>query len=246
MANVLILGGTADARALAAALAGRHAVVTSLAGRTRAPDTLAGSVRVGGFGGADGLAAYLREARIDVLVDATHPFAQRISANARAACDATDTPRLMLVRPAWTLSADARVVRAATLTDAAAALPGLARRAFLTVGRDSLDAFAGVEGVWFLVRMLDAPSAPLALADYAVVTGRPPFPEEAERALMREHAVDTLVAKNAGGAATEGKILAAAHLGLSILLIDRPPREPGDIVETVGQAEDWIKRTLSA
>lgn len=246
MASLLILGGTAEARALAAALVPGHTVVTSLAGRTGKPEAIAGSVRTGGFGGADGLTAYLRGTRPDALIDATHPFARRISANARAACDATGTPRLILTRPAWTLPARARAVRAATLADAAATLPGLARRAFLTVGRDSLDAFAAVQGVWFLVRMLDAPTAPLALADYAVMTGRPPFTEEAERALFIEHAIDTLVAKDAGGGATEGKILAAAGLGVTIVLIERPAREPGDTVETVAEAEDWIRQTLSA
>lgn len=244
--KVLILGGTAEARALATRLAADHEVITSLAGRTRAPHSLAGSVRTGGFGGAEGLATYLVQENIDVLVDATHPFAARIAANARQAADSAGVPRLVLDRPAWALPDDAAVTVVPSLDAAAAVVSGLSKRAFLTVGRDSLASFSEVTGVWFLVRLIEAPDGPLALKDYAVTTGRPPFDEDAERALIRDNAIDCVIAKNAGGAATAAKITAAVAEGLPIILIDRPPSEPGDTVTTAADAEDWIRRTLSA
>ena len=246
MAKILILGGTTEARELAESLTSDHDVITSLAGRTRTPDQGYGTLRVGGFGGAEGLAAYLAAEEVEAVVDATHPFSVRISANARAACDKAGVPRLMLIRPAWSLPESANVTTFPSPDAVAAALPDLAKRAFLTVGRDSLSAYSDVSGVWFLVRVLETPDGPLPLRDYGVVTDRPPFVEEDERALIREHAIDCLVAKNAGGTATQAKITAALAEGIRIVLIDRPPVEPGDAVAAVSDGEVWIRRTFSA
>lgn len=238
MAKILLLGGTTEARALAARLAPDHNVVTSFAGRTAVPKNIAGTVRVGGFGGSRGLADYLKAEGIDLLIDATHPFAARISANARAACDASETPRLILRRPPWN-PVGADIQRAATVEHAALLLPALGKRAFLTVGRDSLAPFRDVKGVWMLARYLEAPAEP---RPFHIIVGRPPFAEETERRLLRDHGITVLVAKDAGGAATEAKITAAVKEGVRILMIDRPKPEPGTGVESVDAAVDWVRR----
>lgn len=240
MSRILILGGTADAARLARALAERPglAVISSLAGRTDAVPALPGRVRVGGFGGAGGLAEYLRNEAIDRVVDATHPFAARISAHAAEACRAMDVPRLMLVRPGWQQVAGDRWVEVDDMAAAAAALPGLGRRAFLTVGIGEVAAFAPVRGVWFLVRLLAEQALPLA--DYAVVTGRGPFDAHAEQKLMAAHGVDVVVSKASGGSATYGKISAARELGLPVLMVRRPPLPEGEQVDSVAAILEWI------
>jgi len=171
MPRLLILGGTAEAAALARAVAGMD-VVTSVAGRT-APPRLPGRVRVGGFGGAAGLEEFLRREAVDAVVDATHPFAARISAHAAAACAAAAVPRLMLLRPEWQPVTGDCWIEAADMDDAAARLPGLGRRALLAVGRQELAAFAAVTGVEFVVRLLA--EAPPPLPACRVVVGRGPF-----------------------------------------------------------------------
>ena len=247
MKRILILGGTAEARELAAAivaqLAGRAEAITSWAGRTgRAPD-VAGEVRVGGFGGTQGLADYIKAENIAAVVDATHPFAERISDHAYDACVITEVPRLGLVRAPWRLPPGGRWLQVETLAAAAETLTRFSRRAFLTTGRQTLDAFAGLDRLWFLVRQIDAPAEPLALAHYEVATGRPPFELDGERALMREHRIDTLVSKASGGA-MPAKITAALELGLPIVLVVPPPPPPGARAESVAKAMTWIERQL--
>lgn len=242
MAKILILGGTTEARELAMVLAPEHTVTTSLAGRTQTPSSLAGDVRVGGFGGANGLKAYLREHTVDAVIDATHPFAAVISANAREACEATATPRLQWVRPAWVLPDAATVVRVPDLAEAARRLPEISKRALLTVGAASLDAFRPVHNVSMVARVIDAPLDP---APFEIIVARPPFDLNGERALLAQHAIDTVVTKDAGGAATAAKLQAAAEHGAALLIIERPPPEPGAHAATVEDAVDWI-RTLSA
>ncbi|CAA7626773.1 cobalt-precorrin-6A reductase [Magnetospirillum sp. SS-4] len=236
--KLLILGGTAEAAALARAVAGRIETVTSLAGRAGIP-SLPGRVRVGGFGGAAGLEAFLRTEAIGRVIDATHPFAARISAHAGTACAALGIPRLMLRRPEWPRHPEDRWTEVADMAGAAAVLPGLGRRAFLTVGAGEVAAFAPVPDVWFLVRLLTA--GPLPLADHAVITGRPPFAEAAERALMAEHRIDVLVSKASGGSATYGKIAAARHLGIPVLMIRRPAPPAGAAVDSVAAAVEWLR-----
>lgn len=238
-ARVLILGGTADAARLARALAGRSevAVISSLAGRTAIVPDLPGSVRVGGFGGAEGLAAFLRDARIDRVVDATHPFAARISAHAAAACAATGVPRLMLARPGWQRQPGDCWIEADSMAAAAQALPQVGRRAFLTVGIGEVAAFAAMPDVWFLVRLIAAQSLPLA--DYRVVTGKGPFDADAEQDLLRAHDIDVVVTKASGGDATYGKIAAARALGLPVLMVRRPALPAGQQVTDVADAVRW-------
>lgn len=239
--RILILGGTTEAAGLARALSGRD-VITSLAGRTESPAALPGRVRVGGFGGAPGLADYLRAEAIDRVIDATHPFAARISANAAQACAATGVPRLMLVRPAWPRRPDDLWHPVATVDEAARRLPSLGRRAFLTVGIGESGAFATVAGVHFVVRLI-APRM-LPLADYQVVAGKGPFDPAAETALLRSHRIDVMVTKHSGGAATYGKIAAARELGLPVLMVARPPMPEGAAVDSVAAATEWLRQRV--
>jgi precorrin-6A/cobalt-precorrin-6A reductase len=240
--RLLILGGTAEGAALARAASGLPgwSVESSLAGRTRAPAALPGEVRVGGFGGPEGLARHLEEAGIDAVVDATHPFAARISANAEAACRLRPTPRLALVRPAWEPGPGDRWTEVAGMEAAVAAIPPGAR-VFLTVGRQEVGAFAARGDAWFLVRLVDPPDAPLPLARAEVVLGRGPFDREAERALMADRRVDLVVAKNSGGEASRAKLLAARDLGLPAVLVRRPEPPSGPKAADVAEALDWLR-----
>jgi precorrin-6A/cobalt-precorrin-6A reductase len=239
--RVLILGGTAEAVALAAACATRPglAVLSSLAGRTRSPTLPPGEVRMGGFGGADGLARFLIERGIDRLVDATHPFAVRIGAHAEQACRRAQVPRLRLLRPPWPRERDDRWIDVADLPEAAARLPQFGRRAFLTVGHGDLEAFAGLE-LWFLVRTIEPPKAPLPLDRAHWVAGRGPFTVEDELQLLRAHQIEVLVTKASGGDATYAKLLATRLLHLPVLMVRRPPPPPGPVVESVEAALAWL------
>ena len=240
--KILILGGTAEAAGLARALAEdlRVAAITSLAGRTRAPAVVPGELRVGGFGGPEALAGYLTDNAIDLVVDATHPFAAQISRNAAQACDAAGVPRLLLARPPWTALPGDDWRPAADTAAAAAALPGLGRRAFLAIGRQELAAFAGLNDCWFLVRLVEAPEAPPPLADYRLVLGRGPFAVEEEIELLRDHRIHVVVSKNSGGAGASAKIAAARERALPVVMIERPPAPESEIAESVGAALAWI------
>lgn len=240
MTRLLILGGTADAAKLARALAEfpQIEVTSSLAGRTEGVPDLPGKVRVGGFGGAGGLAEFLRLEAIDRVVDATHPFAARISAHAAAACATLGIPRLMLVRPQWQRMHGDRWIEVADMAAAVAALPGLGRSAFLTVGIGEVPAFAALRDVRFLVRLIA--DQPLPLTDYTVVTGKGPFDAQAEQSLMTGHGVDVLVTKASGGSATYGKIAAARALGLPVLMVKRPPLPQGERVDSADTAVRWV------
>ncbi len=241
--RLLILGGTGEAAALAHRL-GRRAglsIVTSLAGRTRAPAAVPGEVRSGGFGGAEGLARYLAERNIDLVIDATHPFAAQITANAAAACETAGVPRLVLARPPWQAQASDRWLRVPDARTAATVVGDLGRRVFLSTGRQDLAPFAGQQGIWFLVRMIDEPAEPLPLENYDVILGRGPFAAEDEAALMQEHGIAVLVSKNSGGQATYGKIEAARRLGLPVVMIDRPALPEGLAVHSVDEAAAWAE-----
>jgi precorrin-6A/cobalt-precorrin-6A reductase len=235
--RVLILGGTGEARALAGALAERAdlTVVSSLAGRVRAPTLPAGSVRIGGFGGVDGLAAYLRAERFDAVVDATHPFAATITAAAVAATDRVGVPLLVLRRPGWTPGSGDRWHRVATLAEAAAALPELGERVFLTTGRQGLAEFAALDRHWFLVRSVDPPAPPVP-SRMRILLDRGPFTVAGERALLAEHRIDVLVTKDSGGEMTAAKLVAARELGVPVLVQTRPPAPDAPTEPTVARA----------
>ncbi|MFD4725055.1 cobalt-precorrin-6A reductase [Streptomyces seoulensis] len=220
-AHVLILGGTTEARRLATALAARPGlrVTTSLAGRVSRPGAVDGEVRVGGFGGAVGLADWLRAHRVTALVDATHPFAERITANAAEAARAAGVPHAVLRRPGWDLDDDWHPV--ASLEEAARLVPRLGKRVFLSTGRLGLAAFAELTAIQFVVRSVEPPEPPLP-PHCELVLGRGPFTLADELDLLRAHRVDVLVTKDSGGAATAPKLTAARTLSLPVVVVRRP------------------------
>ncbi|MCD2185930.1 cobalt-precorrin-6A reductase [Actinomycetospora soli] len=236
--RVLVLGGTAEARELADTLTTRgHHVTTSLAGRTRDPRLPAGEVRSGGFGGAEGLAAALRH--IDLLVDATHPFAARMTDHAARAAAATGVPWVVLRRPGWSAQPGDRWARVPT-TGAAAGALGDAGSVFLAIGRQGVHHFAALEQVR-LVRAIEPPDV---LPPHAhLVLARGPFALDDERALLAEHRIDTIVAKDSGGA-TEAKLVAAREAGVVVVLVDRPaPPGGAEIVSSADAAAGWVEST---
>ncbi|MFD4409455.1 cobalt-precorrin-6A reductase [Streptomyces sp. NPDC058476] len=226
--HVLVLGGTTEARELAAELAARPGVrvTSSLAGRVSRPGALEGDVRIGGFGGAEGLAEWLREHGVAAVVDATHPFASGITANAARAAAVTGVPAVVLRRPGWRPGPGDRWHSAASLTEAAVLLPALGRRVFLTTGRLGLAAFADLAELHFLVRSVEAPEPPLP-PDTDILLARGPFTVDGERSLLRAHGIDVLVTKDSGGDATAAKLTAARDLGLPVVVVRRPPLPVG-------------------
>lgn len=239
--RLLILGGTGDAAALAEALAAddRVTATSSLAGRVARPHLPLGQVRIGGFGGAAGLAEYLRAQRIDAVIDATHPFAARISANAADACKRSAVPLMLLERAPWTAIAGDRWHEVDSIGAAAQLAPALGRRIFLTTGRQELAPFAACSACWFLIRTIDGPGVPLPPASELII-GRGPFQLEQEIALMHKYAIDLVLSKNSGGSATYAKIEAARRLEIPVLMVRRPARPPAQSVASISAALDWI------
>lgn len=233
--RILILGGTTEARQLAGKLARREdfSVTLSLAGRTESPVAQGVPVRVGGFGGAEGLAAHLREERIDLLIDATHPYAARISANAAEAARQSGVPILALRRPGWEPVAGDRWALVDNVAEAASALGIAPRRVFLAIGRQEAGAFEDAPQHRYLIRSVDPVEPKLAVPDALYLLARGPFPEGDERALLERYCIDAVVSKNSGGEATYGKIAAARALGTEVVMIRRPPLPDVPSVETV-------------
>lgn len=223
MRHVLLLGGTTEASALAKLLASEGIATTlSYAGRTETPRAQPVPVHVGGFGGVAGLAHYQREHRVTHLVDATHPFAAMMSANAVEAARLAGVPHVALTRPAWQPAPGDRWTRVADIDAAVAALVGPARRVMLALGRMHVAMFAAQPQHHYLLRFVDAPDSPPALPHHSLIVDRGPFTVAGDSALMREHAIDLVVCKNAGGTGAEAKLIAARNLGLPVLMIDRP------------------------
>jgi precorrin-6A/cobalt-precorrin-6A reductase len=242
MRRILILGGTVEARHLAQRLAGRAdlAVTLSLAGRTASPAAQPVPVRTGGFGGAQGLADYLSAERFDALIDATHPYAAIISANAAHAVELTKIPLLALRRPAWSPVAGDQWIEVADIRGAVQALDPAPRRVFLALGRKDLGSFSGAPQHHYLIRSVDPVEPPLDVPHALYITGRGPFADADERALLVQHRIDVIVAKNSGGAATYGKIAAARALGLPVVMVRRPALPDVPAVETVDDAMAWL------
>lgn len=238
---ILILGGTAEARALAGALdAAGIRVVSSLAGRVADPRLPRGELRVGGFGGPDALARWLRERAVTAVVDATHPFAERISASAARACPAAGVPLLRLERPPWRERPGDRWHRVPDLPAAAALVPALGDRVLLTTGRQGLGAFAHLAETWFLVRCVDPPAPPLP-PRHELVLSRGPYTLAGERARIDRHAIDLVVTKDSGGSLTAAKLDAARERGLPVIVVERPPRPAVETVTTVDAALAWAR-----
>ncbi len=243
---ILILGGTAEARELAGALdLGGIAVTSSLAGRVSHPRLPAGEVRIGGFGGSEALAQWLGEHGTAAVIDATHPFAERISASAAIACRRARVPLLRLERPGWRERTGDRWHWVGDLAEAAEAVPSLGRRVLLTTGRQGLSAFAGVAQAWFLVRCVEAPVPPLP-PHHRLLLDRGPYTVEGELGLLDGHRIDLVVTKDSGGSQTEAKLEGARLRGLPVIVVRRPPRPEVATVSTVAQALEWARRPAHA
>lgn len=214
--------------------------VYSYAGRTESPVAQPLPMRVGGFGGVEGLVAYLKAERITHIVDATHPFAAQMSRNAVEASAATGRPLIALEREPWQATEGDRWTHVPDLAGAVAVLGETPRRVFLAIGRQNLDAFAGAPQHHFLLRLVDPPTAPLPLPRAEAVIARGPFTVEGDRALLLDHRIGAIIAKNAGGAGAEAKLTAARELGLPVILIDRPAVPDRRVARTVCEVMDWL------
>lgn len=244
--RVLILGGTSEARALASALdrAG-VTVVSSLAGRLERPRLPAGGLRIGGFGGTDGLTRWLLEHDVVAVIDATHPFAERVSASAVAASTTTGIPLLRLERPPWTERPGDRWHRVDDLDAAADVVTRISRRAWLTIGRQGLAAFARVETCWFLIRCIESPEPPLP-PEHEILLDRGPYTLEGELALIDRHRIGVLVTKESGGAPTGAKLEAARRRELPVVVVRRPSRSSVTGVPSVDEACAWALARLDS
>ncbi len=238
--NLLILGGTSEGRELAGELAGHPglAVTTSFAGATRFPRLPPGTVRQGGFGGPGGLADYMIDQGIDLLIDATHPFAAQISENAAIAAARTNVPRLMIVRPPWARKPGDDWREVDDTPSAAALFPDLGRTVFLAIGQKNLRPFFYRPDVRYLLRAVDAPVG--LPPNFTLLTATGPFAVSAEIDLMTAHGIEAIVAKNSGGDGARAKIDAARELALPVVMISRPPLPEGQWVPGVREACDWI------
>ena len=240
--RVLILGGTWEARQLAERLGARRefAVTLSLAGRTATPAAVSVPVRIGGFGGAEGLARYVSAQHIEALVDATHPYAAAISANCANAARMTGVRFLALRRSPWAPVEGDRWTEVDDVSAAANALGGVPRRVFLALGRKELTPFVAAPYHYYVVRSVDPVDPPLDLPHVDYLVGRGPYGEANERVLLAERRLEVIVAKNSGGTATYGKIAAAKALGLPVVMLRRPGLPPAPSVETVEGAMAWL------
>lgn len=236
--RLLVLGGTAEGRALAARLHPEVELVTSLAGRVPDPALPVGSVRIGGFGGAAQMREWIVAQRFDAVVDATHPFAAAITARAFAVCAELGLPHLVLARPAWPSSG---ALLAASVPDAADIVARRAySRVFLSTGRSTLPAFAGSHA-WFLIRVVTPTDPAFLPLRHELLISRGPYLFDDELALMRAHQVDVLVTKNSGGDMTRAKLDSAQALGIPVIMVERPPLPPSALtVGTVDEVVAWV------
>lgn len=243
---ILVLGGTGEARELAIVLhAGGVDVVSSLAGRVAAPLLPPGEVRVGGFGGAGGLARWLAERDTAAVVDATHPFATGMAANAAAGCARAGVPLLRLERPGWSEQPGDRWHRVGSIAEAAQAVATLGRRILLALGREEVAAFAALHDVWFLIRAIGAPSPPLP-PQHELVLDRGPFTLVRELALLDRHGIDAVVTRDSGGDQTSAKLVAARARALPVIVVRRPERPDLPAVATVAEAARWTLERVAS
>jgi precorrin-6A/cobalt-precorrin-6A reductase len=247
MRRILILGGTTEARRLCERVAGRSDldVTLSLAGRTAAPAALPVPVRIGGFGGADGLAAYLIAEGIAALIDATHPYAAIMSLNAARAAQATGVPLVAFRRAPWRPVEGDRWTEVGGMSEAVGAIGSEPRRVFLALGRKEIAPFAGAPQHRYLVRSVDPIDPPLAVPHADYILARGPFNEADDRALLTAHGVEIIVSKNSGGGATYGKIAAARALGIGVILLRRPALPAVPSVDTVDAALAFVDHALA-
>ena len=247
MKTLLILGGTGEALELAERCAQSMdlRIITALAGRTHDPVTAAGELRRGGFGGSRGLARYLRREQVDVVIDATHPFAGQISAHVADACAALALPLLHLVRPPWIAEPQDRWYPVADAQAAAGLLSELGQRVFYAAGHKDVDYFINLPSLHFIVRLIEPPEPPLGLISYELILERGPFRIKDELDLLNRYRIDTIVCKNSGGAGGYGKLAAARVLRIPVVMIERPALSLGPSVASVPDALDWLKSKRS-
>lgn len=245
--RVLLLGGTTEASQIGRALAAAGvAGVYSYAGRTATPVAQPLPVRVGGFGGIDGLTEYISCERMTHVIDATHPFASQISRNAVDACARTNTPLIAFLREPWQAAPGDKWQHVADVEGAAAALSDHPARIFLAIGRQHLDPFAARPQHFYLLRLVDAPQTALPLPNAEIVLARGPFTVDGDLALLRDHRITHIVARNAGGEGAKAKLEAARALGLPVIMIDRPSLDLTNLPERrTAQNVDQIMRWLT-
>jgi precorrin-6A/cobalt-precorrin-6A reductase len=219
-------------------------VISSLAGRVRSPILPAGRVRIGGFGGPAGLRDYLRSERVDAVVDATHPFASTITSSAVAASADVGVPLIVLRRAGWSQRLGDRWHWVSTLEEAAAALPRLGTRVFLTTGRTDLAAFAGLDAHWFLIRTVEPPEPPLP-RHRELLLDRGPFELGDEQELMARHRIDVLVTKDSGGAMTSPKLDAARERGIPVIIQRRPALPDVPTCVDIGEVLAWLEAAIT-
>lgn len=246
--RILILGGTTESRELATRLAGRinTNVVLSLAGRTSEPMQYPVPLRIGGFGGPAGLAEYIGERRIDLMIDATHPFSAQMSRHAAIAAAETGVAFFRLSRPAWRKEDGDRWTDVASIAEAVERLGGERRRVFVTLGRQELQPLSAAPHHSYLVRSVDPVDPPLEVPDARYIQARGPFVFDAERELLAGEGIDAVLAKNSGGAATYAKIQAARALGIEVVLVRRPAREGVETVEDMVEAMSLAHQRLTS
>ncbi|WP_062990993.1 cobalt-precorrin-6A reductase [Nocardia anaemiae] len=245
--KTLILGGTREAREIAHIASGERGfdVVSSLAGRVRDPLLPEGPVRIGGFGGIEGLRKWLADNEITVVIDATHPFAGTMSANAAGAATDLGLPLLHVRRPGWSEQPGDRWIRVPDLDAAAQEVSELGERVFLTIGRQGVAAFAGLTQQWFLIRAIDPPTGALP-PHHELILARGPFSPADEQRLLARHRIDVLVTKDSGGDQTAAKLDAARSAGLPVVVVDRPVLPLGaEVVESVAEAWKWLRDIAS-
>jgi precorrin-6A/cobalt-precorrin-6A reductase len=240
--RVLILGGTTEASELAQLVAGdgRFEAILSLAGRTSAPKPQPIITRTGGFGGADGLADFLNEHKIEAVIDATHPYAPHISANAVVACARADVALASFVRPAWKPEAGDVWTIVATAVAAGLALGKAPRRVFLSLGRQELHRFAPFPQHHYIARLIEPPQQAALPHNLVLLRQRGPFDRDAELSLLKDRKIDVIVSRNSGGSATYPKIEAARALGLPVIMIARPAKPVGHVVKSAEAAVAWL------
>ncbi|MBE9198307.1 MULTISPECIES: cobalt-precorrin-6A reductase [unclassified Nodularia (in: cyanobacteria)] len=246
MMRVLILGGTGEAAELATKVANIQGieVISSLAGRTSKPSVPLGDLRIGGFGGVAGLANYLDQMKIDVLIDATHPFANQIALNAADAAMQVKIPRLKLIRRPWKKVNGDRWIEVDSVKSAAAVLENQSKRVFLSIGRQEIGTFAHLNQIWFLMRMIDPPEPNALVPPGILLCDRGPFHLHNEREILIHHQIDTIVSKNSGGDATYAKIIAARELKLQVVMVNRPPIPPGEQATDIDEVLEWLLQHL--
>ncbi len=240
--KILILGGTGEGSALANALAARadcH-VISSLAGRVANPKLPPGEVRIGGFGGSNGLAAYLEKNGITAVIDATHPFARRMCWNAALAAERASVKLLRFERPAWSAQPGDRWIEIDDWNGAVDVLRRAAKRVFLALGRQELEPFITLKDIAFVIRSVEPPDPTLIFANAEILLARGPFRLEDERALLRSRAIDHVVCKNSGGNATDAKLQAARELGITVIMQRRPSRPDVPKVSDIDAAISWV------